>query len=181
MRSGKPGAHSSVLQSARVIIDVDMRTLVIGIGIPGSGKTTFLVEFAKEHGYVYLSPDDIRKKLTGDRLQQARNREVWHFAEERLKKHLSRGASVVFDATFAKGHERRSFIKAARLRGADRITAFYFDVPLAIAEARNARRVDPVAEHALGRMHALLQKDPPTLSEGLDSLVRVDEAGIVRD
>lgn len=156
-----------------------MKRLVIGIGIPGSGKTTFLTHYAKEHGYAYISPDDIREELTGNRLHQARNTEVWQLAESRMRDRLQEGESVVFDATFARGHERRSFIEAARAYGADRIEGYYFNVPLEVARERNARRESSVRHHALARMNRLIQEDPPCVSEGLDALFVVNEEGRV--
>lgn len=156
-----------------------MKKLVIGIGIPGSGKTTFLTQYAKDYGYAYISPDDIREELTGDRLHQARNAEVWQLAEARMRDCFREGESVVFDATFARGHERRSFIEAARAYGAERIEGYYFDVPLDVAQKRNAGRENTVRHHALARMDRLIREDPPLMSEGLDSLLVVDERGKV--
>jgi len=37
-----------------------MKKVIMGIGIPGSGKTTILKEFADKNGYEYICPDDIR-------------------------------------------------------------------------------------------------------------------------
>ena len=152
-----------------------MKTLVIGIGIPGSGKTTFLKRLAEERGYAYIAPDDIRAELTGDARDQSRNREAWHTAEERMDARFSEGRDVVFDATFAKGHERRAFLEKARASGAERIEGYWFDVPLEVARRRNAARARQVRDHALVRMDRLIREDPPMLSEGLDSLVRMDE------
>lgn len=154
---------------------VRMRTLILGIGIPGSGKTTFLKKLAQERGYAYLAPDDIREELTGDNLDQSRNKEVWAVAEERMRTHFKDGKSVVFDATFAKGHERRAFLESARAAGAQRMEGYWFDVPLEVARERNASRTRQVRDHALVRMDALIREDPPMLSEGLDSLVRMGE------
>ncbi|MES2931495.1 MAG: AAA family ATPase [Patescibacteria group bacterium] len=158
-----------------------MKKLVIGIGIPGSGKTTFLTQYAKSHGYAYISPDDIREELTGDRLHQARNAEVWQLAEARMRDRFQEGESVVFDATFVRGYERRSFIEAARAYGAECIEGYYFDVPLEIAQKRNIGRENPVRHHALARMDRLIREDPPRASEGLNSVFVVNEEGVIRN
>lgn len=152
-----------------------MATLVIGIGIPGSGKTTFLKQLAEARGYAYVSPDEIRLEFTGDALDQSRNKDAWDEAYARMRDHLARDAGAVFDATFAKGHERRALIELARATGAHTIEAYWFDVPLAIAAARNEGRERIVPAHALRRMHDWIRKDPPMLSEGLDSLERISE------
>jgi dephospho-CoA kinase len=43
-----------------------MAKIIIGIGVPGSGKTTALKPFAERNTYTYISPDDIRAELTGN-------------------------------------------------------------------------------------------------------------------
>ena len=158
-----------------------MRPLVIGIGIPGSGKTTFLKRLAEERGYAYLAPDDIREELTGDTRDQSRNREAWEIAGERMRAHLADGKGVAFDATFAKGYERRAFLEDARAAGVARVEGYWFDVPLETARTRNASRTRQVQDHALVRMDRFIREDPPSLSEGLDALVRMDEEGSVRN
>lgn len=158
-----------------------MSALIIGIGIPGSGKTTFLKKIAEEKGYAYIAPDDIREELTGDARDQTRNKDAWDIAQERMRTSLSEGTGVVFDATFAKGHERRAFLAEARDKGATRIEGYWFDVPLEVARARNQARMRRVRDHALVRMDTLIREDPPLLSEGLDALVRMDEEGRVRN
>lgn len=158
-----------------------MGALVIGIGIPGSGKTTFLKELAEQERYAYIAPDDIREELTGDALDQSHNREAWEIAQDRMRAHLLQGKGVAFDATFAKGHERRAFLTNARASGAEQIHGYWFDIPLEVARTRNAARRRTVRDHALVRMDTLIREDPPLFSEGLDTLVRVDEKGRVRN
>jgi predicted kinase len=41
-----------------------MSKLILGIGLPGSGKTTALKPFAEKNGYIYISPGDIREELS---------------------------------------------------------------------------------------------------------------------
>lgn len=157
-----------------------MTLLVMGIGIPGSGKTTFLKHLAEERGYEYLSPDLIRKELTGSEIDQSKNTQVWSIARGRLAQRLANEESVVFDATFAKGVERREFIEYARAKGVTVLHGYYFDVPLEVAKERNATRRRTVRESALERLYTLLQDDPPTIQEGFDTLFIVDEYGKAR-
>jgi predicted kinase len=87
-----------------------MSKLIMGIGIPGSGKTTALKPFAEQNAYAYLCPDDIRIELTGNSADQSRNREVWAEAHKRVAHALENGETIVFDATFARDSERKNFI-----------------------------------------------------------------------
>jgi len=149
-----------------------MSMLVISVGVPGSGKTTFLKRLARERGYSYVATDDIREELAGDAADQSRNADVWKEAHARVAKALAAGEDVAFDATFANARERRAFIAFAREMGAGRIEALWFDVPLESAKERNRGRERAVPEHVLERMHAFIRKDPPTEAEGLDMVTR---------
>jgi predicted kinase len=98
-----------------------MAKVIMDIGIPGSGKTTVLKPFSEENNYTYISPDEIRFELTGSMADQSKNREVWTEAHKRVEVALRRGETVVFDATFARDSERKSFIQFARDHGAGKV------------------------------------------------------------
>lgn len=147
----------------------------MGIGIPGSGKTTALKPFAEQNQYVYLCPDDIRIELTGNSADQSKNREVWTKAHERVADALKNGETVVFDATFARDSERKNFISFAREHGATKIQGIVADVSFEIACERNLARDRVVPEHAMERMHQMLLDVPPEIADGFDSLFFIDE------
>jgi predicted kinase len=69
----------------------------ITVGISGSGKTTWLLE--NSTGKRVISPDEIRRELTGDVSDQTKNKEVFKIAFERVINALNNGVSVIFDAT----------------------------------------------------------------------------------
>jgi len=73
-----------------------MQKLLITVGISGSGKTTFRNTL---ENYKCVSPDDIRKEITGDISNQEKNSEVWIRAYERLRTYLECGFDVIFDST----------------------------------------------------------------------------------
>ncbi len=79
----------------------------MGIGIPGSGKTTIIKAFADRNNYTYICPDDIRTELTGDPRDQTKNKEVWETARQRVSEAIHQGKTVVVDATFAHAEQRR--------------------------------------------------------------------------
>jgi len=74
-----------------------MRKVVLSIGVPGSGKTTFLKKFANENSFVYICLDDIREELCGDAKDQSRNQEVWDLGLLRIIEAIEGNNSVVFD------------------------------------------------------------------------------------
>lgn len=153
----------------------------MGIGVPGSGKTTVLKEFANKYNYSYICPDDIRFEMTGNSADQSKNREVWDEAYNRLKQELQIGNTVVFDATFANQKQRRDFINFSKENGAEKVQGIFLDIPLELAKERNLNRERVVPEYALDRMHKSIQKFPPELEDGLDGIFTLDEMGDLSD
>jgi len=152
-----------------------MSKLIMGIVIPGSGKTTALKPFAEQNAYAYLCPDDIRIELTGNSADQSRNREVWAEAHKRVAHALENGLTIVFDETFARDSERKNFIAFAHEHGATKIQGVVADVSFEIARERNLARDRVVPEHAMERMRQMLLDVPPEIADGFDSLFFIDE------
>lgn len=147
----------------------------MGIGVPGSGKTTALKPFAEKNSYIYICPDDIRAEIAGSAADQSKNKEVWDEAHKRVAEALERGESVVFDATFAKDFERKNFIQFAREHGASKVQGVLADVSLEIANERNRTRERVVPEHVIGRMHEMLRARPPVIEDGFDAVFHINE------
>lgn len=71
--------------------------LTVMCGIPGSGKSYYIRKNLADA--VVISPDLIRKKMTGDVSSQSRNASVFDTAYEQLEKALADKKDVAFDAT----------------------------------------------------------------------------------
>lgn len=80
---------------------VPEESLVIMIGLPGSGKTTFCKRLKKEHGFKHFSQD---KKGT---LTSKKNM-------ERIERALKKGKQVILDACHRKKSLRQPFIDLAK-------------------------------------------------------------------
>lgn len=154
-----------------------MRKLIVGIGIPGSGKTTILKNFAEKNNYAYICPDDIRLEISGDVYDRSKNKEVWIEAKRRAAKEFDKGNAIVFDATFANPKERKEFLNSARENGVDKIEGLFVDVPLEIAKERNLNRKRNVPESDIDRMNMNIRKFPPEIADGFDALFTLDEDG----
>lgn len=75
-------------------------TLILLVGIPGSGKTTYAEKYIKENpGTVHLSSDKIRAELWGNEATQGDNNEVFSLMQSRAIEALNNGQSAVYDAT----------------------------------------------------------------------------------
>lgn len=152
-----------------------MKKVIVGIGVPGSGKTTVLKNFAGRYAYAYICPDDIRAEMTGDPKDQSKNREVWDEAYRRMAKGLDGGQTIVFDATLADERTRQQFLALARQYGAEKVQGVYVVVPLETAKERNAVRTRVVLEHVLEKMHGNLENNSPHVGEGFDAIFTLDE------
>jgi len=86
----------------------DMPIFLMTIGIPGSGKSTWL---KKQTGFEIVCPDDIRKELTGNISDQSQNAKVWQLASDHVIAHLKNGKNVILDATNVNSKSRKQFIE----------------------------------------------------------------------
>jgi predicted kinase len=152
-----------------------MKKVIVGIGMPGSGKTTLLKDFALKYNYSYICPDDIRFEMTGNSSDQSRNNDVWNEAYKRLEDEIKKDSTVVFDSTMANQRDRKIFIEKAKKFGAQKIQGVYIDVPIKIAKKRNENRERVVPNFVLDRMSHNLEKMPPNILDGFDSVFTLDE------
>lgn len=88
--------------------------LIMLIGLPGSGKTTYAKEYiAKNSKYgdiVHLSSDAIRAELYGDEAIQGNPTDVFSTMQRRALEALSNCSSVVYDATNMTRKDRASIL-----------------------------------------------------------------------
>jgi len=149
--------------------------LVVLVGIPGSGKTTYARRLISRCRAMRLvSPDIIRERLHPGYEQglaehrHINHRRVFAIAFREVDDALSAGDDVLFDATSLTVAPRRRLLRLAAWHDAIPV-AHYFSIALATALARNARRRRRVPAWVIARMHAVLQ--PPTRGEGFARVV----------
>jgi len=147
--------------------------VVLAIGLPGSGKTTWF----GRRGITPLSSDLLRNILFDDVEEQRYQGLVFSTLRSLLRARLiARMPWNYVDATNLSTHERRQWIKMAKSFGYE-VQAVFFDVPLEVCLERNRQRDRSVSEDVMRRMAEKLK--PPAFEEGFAKItvVRVKSAG----
>lgn len=89
-------------------------TLIVMVGLSGSGKSTSANEFVKyspQFGeMVIVSSDAIREELTGTVNDQSRNNEVFQIFHKRIREYLLEGKNVIADAANLTMKSRRAIL-----------------------------------------------------------------------
>ena len=86
--------------------------IIVPIGISGSGKSRLYK--MRYSDYTLLSPDLIRKELTGNISDQKKNREVFEEVDRRVAEYVKNGESFFYDATNVNTEFRKKFVEQFR-------------------------------------------------------------------
>ncbi|HZU09775.1 MAG TPA: ATP-binding protein [Pseudacidobacterium sp.] len=145
--------------------------VVLAIGLPGSGKTTWF----KRRGVTPLSSDLLRTILFDDITEQRYQGLVFSTLRSLLRARLiAKMPWNYVDATNLSPHERRQWIKMAKSFGYD-VQAVFFDVPFEVCMERNRRRERVVSDEVMHKMAERLR--PPNFKEGFSKITVVRVKG----
>ena len=144
--------------------NTDKPTLIMLVGLPGCGKSTFARKF---HGNIAIhSSDALRAEMFGDENDNSHNDKLFVELHRRIKNDLRNGKSVVYDATNIKKKLRTAFLRD--------LHEDCYKVCIVLAETidtclkRNAQRERKVPEEVIYRMRK--QYQPPYYSEGWNEI-----------
>lgn len=142
-----------------------MSKLVIMVGLPGSGKSTYATKYTTQDRTTLVSTDEIRRELYGNPETQGNAQDVFNEAYRRIEIALRAGDTVVFDATNLKARNRRYLINKYRPI-ADTIIAEYINTPIDECIMRDELRSRSVGYEVIQRMARGMTE--PRLDEGFD-------------
>lgn len=142
--------------------------LILLVGIPASGKSTFReVNFPE---LKVISPDSFVGYTKENPWTPKSVMIAWKKSDELLMEYINNGESkIIFDATFVNPKRRKKYIKIAKENNI-KISAIYINTPFEIATERNKKRDQyrMVPENTMQEMYKRLI--PPSMEEGFDEV-----------
>ena len=142
-------------------------TVVLTIGLPGSGKTSWF----RRRAITPLSSDLLRMMLFDDIAEQRYQDLVFSTLRYLLRARMIAHMPWNYvDATNLSPRERRGWIKMAQEFGYE-VHAVFFDVPIDVCIDRNNRRGRMVPDDVMQRMAGKLRA--PTFEEGFSKITVV--------
>lgn len=148
-----------------------MKKFVMMIGLPASGKDTYLDEIVKRNEYV-VSTDIIRQEIFKDVKDQSHNKEVFEIALNSciglLKK--ENVETVYFNATNINRKKRTAFVRNIKdkIKGEIHFKAVFVNTPFKKCLERNEDRSRVVPIQVIQHMYKSFQ--PPWYTEGFDEI-----------
>jgi len=139
---------------------------VIGIGPPGSGKSTYLFELAKPLRCDLISARDIQSAYGTDHSPEIDIRTSRAEALQRIEYQLSTGMSVVIDDMHCFSKQRSVLISLLRQWGVQKVHGIWFVTPLAVC----LQHAEDQRKQYVERTYETLADNSPSLDEGFDSL-----------
>lgn len=140
---------------------------VMTVGLPGSGKSTFLNDIFGRRDFHIHSSDSIRKELLGDVNDQTSNSLVFETLHDRIKEDLKNGDNCCYDATNVHEKYRRAFLQELKSISCVKMCCIVA-TPVEECIKRDEERERNVGKEVINRMYKNF--NIPTKREGWDEI-----------
>lgn len=134
------------------------REVLVTVGLPASGKTTYTMELIQKNPeYVNVNRDDIRLAMQGRgryaKFSKWREETVTATATALAKESLAQGKSVIISDTNLDPNKRKVWSDMAKAYGVGYREVLFTDVPYGVCIQRDARREHPVGSKVIMGMY----------------------------
>ena len=145
--------------------------LIVTVGLPGSGKTSWVKEFIEENQdkiIDIISSDKIREEVFNDIEDQNHNSEVFDLMKRRTKESLSQGHVAIYEATNISSKRRRALLKELN-KYYDKAICLFKYKRLSNCQIDNEKRDKEVPSDVIDRMYRNFEV--PHKNEGFDEII----------
>ena len=145
--------------------------LVVTVGLPSSGKTSWVDDFIGENqgkAIDVISSDKIREEVFNDIEDQNHNSEVFDLMKRRTKESLSQGHIAIYEATNISSKRRRALLKELN-KYYDKAICLFKYKRLTACQIDNEKRDREVPSNVIDRMYRNFEI--PHKSEGFDEII----------
>ena len=147
-----------------------MTELIVTVGLPCSGKSTWAKEFKEKEGvgnYIIIESDEYRTHLFGNKQDKETNTKLFEIIHGDIYQALSVGRNVILDATnLSQKHRKTLLQKIAKLNVHK--TCVLFATSYDICLERNEKRERKVPIEIIKRMRENF--NVPMYNEGFDNI-----------
>lgn len=143
-------------------------SLIMLVGIPGSGKTTYAKTMAQKLNALHVTSDGIRQELrpNDNWYHPEDNGKVYEIMFKRTLDALATGQTVLYDATNMSRKDRASILRQCPKYV--KIECHIIWTPIEVCIERDAAREHPVGEDVIYKM--LRRFEAPFYDEGFDDI-----------
>jgi predicted kinase len=133
----------------------EMRTIILTVGVPGSGKDTWATqEMSRYPGkYKRVNRDLMREMLDADQCHNRNELFINVIRDRTVEYALGKGYDVILSDTNLRPDTFNSMVEIGRRIGNVRVMEKKFDIPLKVCKERNRNRDRVVPEHVIDRMY----------------------------
>lgn len=143
-----------------------MNELIMLVGLPASGKSTWAKEYSETHpDYIVHSSDKLREEMYGDNYDDADNSKVFEELHRRILEDLKMH-SVIYDATNLVKKRRVHFLKGVHKHVYKTCIMFLKTYEKCLKD--NSKRENSVPDEVITRMRKVFS--PPMYHEGFNEI-----------